>query len=118
MDCIFCSIVSGDAPSTMIYQDDNVSAFSNIQPVKEGHTLVIPNKHSVNIYDMSEESAASLMISAKKVAKILTDKYEATGINILNANGEDAQQSVFHTHLHLIPRHKDDGLDLWIKQRL
>ncbi len=116
--CIFCKIINDEAPATIVFRNKDITAFKALEPVAEGHTLVVPNAHSKNIFDISTESAASLFASAKKVAKQITEESKATGLNILHASGKDAQQTVDHFHLHLIPRYKDDGLDLWIKQGL
>lgn len=118
MNCIFCKIISGEADGKIIYQDNNTTVFATIDPVSKGHTLIVPNKHVEQIYDLSDDQAAALLISARKTSEILRNKYGATGINILHASGKDAQQSVWHFHLHLVPRYPKDNLDLWIKQGL
>ncbi|WP_096188223.1 HIT family protein [Evansella halocellulosilytica] len=109
-DCIFCKIIAGDIPSSKVYEDDHVLAFLDLSQVTKGHTLVIPKKHEENVYELSEESAMPLFAAVPKIANALKKTYDPIGMNILNNNGEQAGQSVFHYHLHLIPRYgKGDG---------
>ncbi len=116
-DCIFCKIVAGQVPCKEIYSDSDVMAFLDVNPVSPGHTLIIPKKHYVELDDIPEE----LLMKIAKIAKKLTLQYKKklnnTGTNILNASGKDAQQSVGHFHLHLVPRYHEDGLDLWFHGR-
>ena len=111
--CIFCDIVKGDIPCRKIYEDDNTLAFLDISAEVEGHTLVIPKRHYVNILDIPNEELSLVMASVKKIANHFVDNCGYTGVNILNASGEDAQQSVFHLHFHILPRYKDDGVNSW-----
>lgn len=112
-DCIFCQIVSGQIPSSKVYEDEEVLAFLDITQVTKGHTLVIPKKHSRNMLEMDAESASSLFARVPKIAKQLQEKLGASGINIINNNEEAAGQTVFHTHVHLLPRFDEsDGLKL------
>ena len=111
-DCVFCKIIKGEIPSYKIYEDEKVYAFLDIAKDAFGHTLVIPKKHCVNIFDVSEEDYCVVM----KVVKKISEHYKSlgyTGVNIMNASGLDAQQSVFHLHYHIFPRKKDDGLNTW-----
>ncbi|MBU9720720.1 MULTISPECIES: HIT family protein [Bacillaceae] len=109
-DCIFCKIKSGDIPAAQVYEDDKVLAFLDISQVTKGHTLVIPKKHEENVFELSEETSTALFSAVPKIARALKAAYEPVGLNILNNNGEEAGQSVFHYHLHLIPRYgKGDG---------
>ena len=111
-DCVFCKIIKGEIPSYKIYEDEKVYAFLDIAKDAFGHTLVIPKKHCVNIFDVSEEDYCAVMKSVKKIS----EHYKSlgyTGVNIMNASGLDAQQSVFHLHYHIFPRKKDDGLNTW-----
>lgn len=113
-DCIFCKIIGGDVPSYKIYEDENVYAFLDIAGDVFGHTLVVPKNHYENIFDIPENELNSVMNAVKKISKhFLTVGY--TGVNIMNASGVDAQQSVFHLHFHILPRSKNDGLDTWPK---
>ena len=109
-DCIFCKIVEGTIPSAKIYEDEHVYAFMDIMPVTEGHVLLIPKKHVENIYDFSEEEAANLFAAAPKIANALQAEFKPAGMNLLQNNGAPAGQSVFHFHLHFIPRYDEtDG---------
>lgn len=112
-DCIFCQIVSGQIPSSKVYEDEEVLAFLDITQVTKGHTLVIPKKHYRNMLEMDAEAASSLFARVPKIAKQLQEKLGSSGINIINNNEEAAGQTVFHTHIHLLPRFgESDGLKL------
>jgi histidine triad (HIT) family protein len=109
-DCIFCKIIAGDIPSYQIYEDDDVLAFLDITQTTKGHTLVVPKKHIRNLLEMSSDDAARLFSKMPGIASHITDKLGALGMNILQNNEEIAGQTVFHAHVHLIPRYaKDDG---------
>lgn len=109
-DCIFCKIVKGEIPSAKVYEDDQVYAFLDLGQVTEGHTLVIPKQHARNIFDLPEETAAEIFRRVPKIAAGMKKALPLKGLNILNNNEEIASQSVFHYHIHLIPRYtnKDD----------
>jgi histidine triad (HIT) family protein len=111
-DCIFCKIVSGEIPSHKIDEDDKTVAFMDINPWTRGHALVIPKEHSRNIYDIGPEDLAAALATAQRVAIRLRDRFNAEGINILQSSEPVAMQTVFHTHVHVIPRYSDDGLRL------
>ena len=112
-DCIFCQIVSGQIPSSKVYEDEEVLAFLDITQVTTGHTLVIPKKHYRNMLEMDAEAASSLFARVPKIAKQLQERLGASGVNIINNNEEAAGQTVFHTHVHLLPRFgESDGLKL------
>ena len=109
-DCIFCKIAKGEIPSAKVYEDDKVYAFLDLSQVTKGHTLVIPKDHAKNIYEISSESAGDLFSRVPKIANAIKETYGAIGMNVLNNNEAPADQSVFHIHLHLIPRYgKGDG---------
>lgn len=109
-ECIFCKIIDGTIPSAKIYEDENVYAFMDIMPVSEGHVLLIPKKHIENVYDFSEQEASNLFSVAPKIANALKEKFDLVGLNLLQNNGAEAGQSVFHFHLHFIPRYGEtDG---------
>ncbi|WP_054709158.1 HIT family protein [Bacillus sp. JCM 19041] len=114
-DCIFCKIIAGDIPSVKVYEDDDILAFFDISQVTKGHTLVIPKNHHENVFELPEDVAATLFATVPKIASALRTTFEPTGLNILNNNGETAGQSVFHYHLHLLPRYEETGLygSLW-----
>lgn len=109
MDCIFCKIIKGDIPSYKIYEDEYTFAFLDINPVSEGHTIVIPKKHVVNILDADEETLSHVMNAVKKISNHYVNDCGYAGVNVLNANNKAAEQSVFHLHFHIIPRHDNDG---------
>ncbi|HFU4000905.1 TPA: HIT family protein [Streptococcus suis] len=112
-DCIFCKIVAGEIPASKVYEDDHVLAFLDITQVTKGHTLVIPKKHYRNVLDMDAEVAGQVFSVVPALARQLKEKLAASGLNIVNNNEEVAGQTVFHTHIHLLPRFdKNDGLDI------
>jgi histidine triad (HIT) family protein len=111
-DCIFCKIVSGEIPSHKIDEDDKTLAFMDINPWTRGHALVIPKKHSRNIHDADPEDIAATHVAAQRLAQRVRDVLNAEGINILQSSEPVAMQTVFHTHVHVIPRYSDDGLKL------
>ncbi|MFB5088742.1 HIT family protein [Psychrobacillus sp. PGGUH221] len=109
-ECIFCKIIDGSIPSAKIYEDEHVYAFMDIMPLTKGHALAIPKNHKENVYDLSEEEASNLFKVVPKIASALKDAYGPVGMNLLNNNGAPAGQSVFHFHLHFIPRYdQTDG---------
>lgn len=111
--CIFCQIIEGEIPSAKIYEDEHVYAFMDIMPLTKGHVLLIPKKHVENIYGFTEEDAAQFFKAAPKVANALKDEFTPIGMNLLQNNGAAAGQTVFHYHLHFIPRYDEtDGFDL------
>lgn len=111
-DCIFCKIVSGEIPSSKVYEDDAVYAFLDLGQVTKGHTLVIPKTHTKDIYQTSDEIAGDLFARVPKIAKAIKETFQPLGINMLSNTGEAAGQSVFHLHMHLIPRYgKEDGFN-------
>ncbi len=109
-DCIFCKIVNGEIPSAKVFENEHVLAFLDISQVTKGHTLVIPKIHKDNIYELTPEIAKNLFEVVPSIANALKKEFEPIGLNALNNNGEHAGQSVFHFHMHLIPRYgKGDG---------
>ncbi len=113
MDCIFCKIIRGEIPSYKIYEDDMTYAFLDIANDSYGHTLVIPKKHCVNVLDCDKNYLAAVMNTVRKISRHYVEDCGFDGVNVLNASGESAQQSVFHLHFHIIPRKKEDGIDIW-----
>lgn len=112
-NCIFCNIISGKIPSSKIYEDDQVLAFLDITQTTPGHTLLIPKKHVRNVLDMDAELASKTFSRLPKIARALQKATEALAMNIINNNEEIAGQSVFHAHIHLIPRYgSEDGIDI------
>jgi histidine triad (HIT) family protein len=109
-NCIFCKIINGEIPAAKVYENENVLAFLDISQVTKGHTLVIPKVHKENIYELTPEIAANLYEVVPAIAKAIRTEFDPIGLNTINNNGEHAGQSVFHFHLHLIPRYgKGDG---------
>lgn len=104
MDCIFCKIVKGEIPSYKIYEDENVLAFLDINPVSVGHTLIIPKNHTLDLETIEEEEINRIMICAKKISKLLMEKLGAQGYSLTQNNG--IAQEVKHYHLHIIPRYQ------------
>lgn len=111
-DCIFCKIINGEIPSAKVYEDEDVLAFLDISQVTKGHTLIIPKTHTKNIYETPESVASTLFARVPAVANGIKEAYNPFGINILSNTGEAAGQSVFHLHIHLIPRYGEgDGFN-------
>lgn len=118
MNCIFCRIVSGEIPSTKVYEDDRTLAFMDINPGNPGHTLVIPKQHYRNIFDIDAETAGRVMEVGTQIANAIKKALNPDGLNIFQSNEPAAFQDVFHFHLHLIPRWKDDSIVLpWKPQK-
>lgn len=111
-DCIFCKIIRGEIPSIRIYADDRSFAFMDINPVAPGHCLVVPRHHAENIFTTPPHASAAAMATVSRVAKAVDAALRPDGINVLQANGPGANQSVFHTHFHVLPRSTDDGLTM------
>jgi histidine triad (HIT) family protein len=111
-DCIFCKIVKGEVPSFKIFENDKVFCFLDINPLTKGHTLVIPKEHHKDIFDIPESDLKEIISVAKKLSGTIKEKLNAEGVNLVNASGEFAEQSVFHFHLHIVPRYKNDGLEM------
>ncbi|MFL6556799.1 MAG: HIT family protein [Bacillus sp. (in: firmicutes)] len=109
-DCIFCKIVNGEIPAAKVFENEHVLAFLDITQVTKGHTLVIPKVHKENLFELTPEIASNLFEVVPAIANALKREYDPIGLNTLNNNGEHAGQSVFHYHMHLLPRYgKDDG---------
>lgn len=107
-DCIFCKIINGEIPSYTVYEDDVVKAFLDISQNTPGHTLVVPKKHVQDIFEYDSDLAAAVSSRLPKIARAIRDSNpDIKGMNILNNNGAVAYQSVFHSHIHLIPRYSD-----------
>ena len=111
-DCIFCKIAHGDIPSSTIYEDDDFRIILDLGPATRGHALILPKNHYANLYELPDGEASKVMLLAKKMAGQMTKKLGCDGFNLVQNNGQAAGQTVFHFHLHLIPRYKDDGQTL------
>ncbi|MEK7140349.1 MAG: HIT family protein, partial [Patescibacteria group bacterium] len=112
-DCAFCKIISGELPSSKIYENSEVLAFLDINPVNIGHSLVVPKKHFDNIYETPADVLANMITVAKIVSKAIKTKMKAEGINVTMNNDSMAGQVIFHSHMHIIPRFTNDGLGIW-----
>lgn len=111
-NCIFCKIAAGEIPSATIYEDDDFRVILDIEPASKGHALILPKEHYANLYELPDELASKALVVAKKVITQMTDIVGCDGYNILQNNGETAGQTVFHFHMHLIPRYKEDDVTI------
>jgi histidine triad (HIT) family protein len=110
--CVFCKIVGGQIPSTKVHEDDHVLAFMDIGQVNPGHVLVAAKPHVENIYALEDAEAAAVFRAAARVARAIRDAFSPPGLSVYQANGKPAGQTVFHFHIHLVPRHEGDGMTL------
>jgi histidine triad (HIT) family protein len=114
-DCLFCGIVAGDVPGQIVDSDEHTVAFMDINPATRGHALVVPRRHSADLMEVSDEDLTYTMLAARRLARRIRERLEPDGFNILNSCGSAAWQTVFHFHLHVIPRYVDDPLRLpWV----
>jgi histidine triad (HIT) family protein len=111
-DCIFCAIASGEGPAEIVQEDEHTVAFMDINPWTRGHALVIPRAHSADLYDIGDDDLARTMAAVKRLAARMRGALGCDGINVLNSTGRAAWQTVFHFHMHVIPRYEDDPLRL------
>ncbi|TAH73869.1 MAG: HIT family protein [Anaerolineaceae bacterium] len=109
-NCIFCKIISGDIPSSVLYEDEDFKAIMDISPASRGHVIILSKKHFENLFELEDNVAARVLIVARKLAIAMKEELNCEGINLLQNNGEVAGQSVFHIHFHLIPRYKGDNV--------
>lgn len=112
MECIFCAIVEGKIPSAKVFEDEHVFAFMDIAPANPGHLLIIPKQHYRNIFDMPAKIGSRVMEAAIPLASAINDALSPDGLNLFQSNEPAAFQTVFHFHLHLIPRWEEDPLRL------
>jgi len=114
-DCLFCKIVAGELPSQRVDSDERTVAFMDISPATRGHALVVPREHSTNLLEADPDDLAAVAIAAQRLAKRAVERLGADGVNLINSCGQAAWQTVFHLHMHVIPRYADDPLKLpWI----
>ena len=120
MDCVFCAIVAGQIPSTKVYEDERTYAFLDIAPGSEGHMVVVPKAHSKDIRDVSAPDLAAVFLTAQKLTQRAYEALDCDGVNVINNCGAPAGQTVFHTHVHVIPRYVGSDKDRvghpWIPQ--
>jgi len=109
-DCVFCRIVAGDGPAYVVAQDDATIAFLDRSQVTEGHTLVVPRRHSIDIWEIAEPDLLAVMAMTKRVASLLDDRLRPDGLNLMQSNRAAGWQDVFHFHVHVVPRWSGDGL--------
>ena len=118
-NCIFCKIANGEIPAATLYEDENFRVILDLGPASKGHALILPKSHAANIYELSDEMAAKAMVLAKKMATAMTEALKCDGFNIVQNNGECAGQTVFHFHIHLIPRYQNDNVGItWVPGKL
>jgi histidine triad (HIT) family protein len=114
-DCLFCGIVAGDVPGQIVDSDEHTVAFMDINPATKGHALVVPREHADDLMGISDEDLERTMAAARRLARRMDDALEPDGFNILNSCRPAAWQTVFHFHLHVVPRYDDDPLELpWV----
>lgn len=110
--CIFCKLANGEIPTATLYEDEDFRVILDASPAAKGHALIIPKEHYANLYELDDELAAKALVLAKKMITKLTEVLGCDGYNIVQNNGEAAGQTVYHFHLHMIPRYKDDGVGI------
>jgi histidine triad (HIT) family protein len=114
-DCLFCKIVAGDLPAQVVAEDERTVAFMDINPATRGHLLVVPREHSRDLLEVAPEDLAATALAAQRLAKRVSQRLGADGVNLLNSCGQAAWQTVFHFHIHVIPRYRGDPLRLpWV----
>lgn len=111
-DCVFCRIVARQIPATVVHEDEHTLAFMDLGQVNPGHVLVAVKKHAENLYGLDDAQAGALLRAAARVARAIRDAFNPAGLSVYQANGKAAGQTVFHYHLHLVPRHDGDGMAL------
>lgn len=107
MECIFCKIVKGELPSNLVYEDDLIMCFLTIEPINEGHVLIIPKNHYLDTDEIPTEIVSSMMVLSKKIVKVIKEKYSPDGYSIMQNGGEF--NDIGHYHMHVFPRYKGDG---------
>ncbi len=118
-DCIFCKIAAGEIPSATLYEDEDFRVILDIEPASKGHALILPKEHYANLYELDDEIAAKVLVLAKKLVTALKDILGCDGYNIVQNNGKAAGQTVFHYHMHLIPRYEKDNVRIgWTPGKL
>ncbi len=110
--CIFCKLVAGEIPAARVYEDDLTLAFMDLGQVNPGHVLVATKRHAATLFDITPEEAAAAMQTAQKVAQAVLAVFDPPGLTLLQANGKEGDQTVFHFHMHVVPRHGNDGIAL------
>jgi histidine triad (HIT) family protein len=111
-DCLFCKIVAGELPAQIVAQDERTVAFMDINPATRGHLLVVPRKHAKDLLEIDPEDLAATVLAVQRLAARVSERLRADGVNLLNSCGAVAWQTIFHFHIHVIPRYADDPLRL------
>ena len=111
-DCVFCKLVAGQIPSIRVYEDEHTLAFMDLGQVNPGHVLVAVKKHAASLYALEDAQAAAVARASAKVARAVEAAFKPAGLSVYQANGKAAGQTVFHYHVHLLPRHEGDGMEL------
>jgi histidine triad (HIT) family protein len=111
-DCIFCKLVAGQIPSTRVHEDEHTLAFMDLGHVNPGHVLVAVKKHASNVFELEPAQAEAVARTVLKISKALKKAFEPEGLSVYQANGKAAGQTVFHYHVHVLPRHAGDGMEL------
>ena len=111
-NCIFCKIANGEIPSATLYEDEDFRVILDLGPASKGHALILPKEHAANIFELPDDLAAKAIVLAKNIAATLKEGLNADGVNIVQNNGEAAGQTVFHFHMHIIPRYKGDTVNM------
>jgi len=119
-NCVFCKIISGEIPAHFVHQGERIVAFLDINPLNKGHVLLVPRDHAENVFDIEKGLLSELIIKAQEISWRLREKLGAEAVNLFNASGSAAEQSVFHFHLHLVPRWPADGLAIndWWREKV
>lgn len=117
-DCIFCKIIAGEIPSATVYEDEDFKAIMDIAPAAKGHVIILSKKHFANVFELEDTVAAKVLVVARKIAKAIKEELNCDGINLLQNNGEAAGQTVYHFHMHVIPRYNDDHVNVpWTHEK-
>jgi histidine triad (HIT) family protein len=116
-DCLFCGIVAGDVPAQVVDSDEHTVAFMDINPATRGHALVVPRTHAADLFEISDEDLEHTIVAARRLARRMKATLSPDGFNVLNSCGSVAWQTIFHFHLHVVPRYEDDPLELpWVPE--
>ena len=111
-DCVFCKIVTGQIPSTRVHEDEHTLAFMDLGQVNPGHVLVAVKQHAANLFELDDVQAAAVARTSARLARAIRAAFKPEGLSVYQANGKAAGQTVFHYHVHLLPRHEGDGMEL------
>jgi histidine triad (HIT) family protein len=114
-DCIFCKVIAGEIPGERIYEDDHAISVMDINPWTRGHAVVFPREHAANLFEISDDDLQHVAVAAKRVATMMRDTLDCDGVNLLQSNGSAAWQTIFHLHVHVIPRYEGDPMQLPVR---